>query len=82
MELNNNTDIINSYGQQFANVNTKNRLIRQMVREVADEIRSFNLIFGSAVDKSVAQKMEGTYWTCITSADKVEYGEDVQIVTL
>lgn len=82
MELSKKTDIICSSGKLYANATSPKRFIRKLVSGIADEVRSFNLMFGSCVDKNVAMNMEGTYWTCISDLDKMEYSEDIEIATL
>jgi hypothetical protein len=80
MELNRNTDIIRTNNTDYVNVQSNNRLIQGMVESIADEARSFKMLFGSHVDAEICDEMNGTYWMSTGSANSHNYGDDVQIV--
>ena len=82
MELNRSTDIIRQNNQDYININTKNRLISQLISSSAEDIYDFNIPFGSDVDPEKAEEMRGTYWIRATISDNNKYNEDVQIVVL
>ncbi len=80
MELNKNTDIIRTNSTDYVNVNSNNRLIREMVETIAEDARSFKMLFGSRSDAKTVDEMTGTYWISSGSANTHEFGDDVQIV--
>lgn len=80
MELNRNTDVIRTNNKDYINVQSSSRLIQGMVASIADEARSFKMIFGSQVDAETVNQMNGTYWMNMGCNEGYNYGEDVQIV--
>ena len=80
MELNRNIDIIRANNTDYVNVKSNNRLIRKMVESIAEDVYSFNILFGSQVDAETAKEMKGTYWMSSGPSNGYKYGEDVQIV--
>lgn len=82
MKLSRSTDIIRQNNQDYINIDTKNRLIAQLIYSSAEDIYDFNIPFGNYVDPEKAKEMKGTYWIRATISDNKKYNEDVQIVVL
>ena len=76
-----NTDIIRKYNKDYLKVTSKNSLIKQRVGTIADNVYSFQILFGAYADKKTTEEMEDTFWLCGGNSEDCYYDEDVEIVT-
>ena len=77
--LNKDTDIIRVHNSDYANINTKNRLIQQLIAMSAEDAISFRLISSLIGKNEQAEQMENTYWARVPASDNNEYGKDVKM---
>ncbi|MBQ7797685.1 MAG: hypothetical protein IJ458_04525 [Clostridia bacterium] len=82
MTINKNVDIIREDNKDYLNVNSKNRLIAQLICSSAEAIYDFHIPFGQSVDKKTVEEMKGTYWVRVPNSDNFKYNEDVTIAVL
>ena len=82
MTMNRNIDVIREDNKDYLNVDSKNRLIVNMLNSSAEHVYAFNIPFGKRVDKKTAESMKGTYWLRVPNSDNLKYGEDVTIAVL
>lgn len=84
MEINKQVDIIrdNANNKDYLNINSKNRLIAQLVSASAENVYGFNCHFRGRVDNDTQKEMQGTYWLGVTPYDAKTYGENVEIAVL
>ena len=80
--LNQNTDIIRVHNSDYANINTKNRLIQRLIAMSAEDAISFRLISSLIGKNEHAEQMKNTYWMRVPQSDNNQYGEDVQMTII
>ena len=80
MKINRQTDIIRTNCSDYINVDSKNRLIAQLIRSSAENVYGFNARFGKMVDQDTRKEMRNTYW--ISSSKITEIDESVEVAVL